>query len=196
MTGSGIGTRLPGFVAVPAGPGLLPVAAQLADAVGDRRVAQVGGPGRRLRLADAPAHVEPGEVAHLVRPHRQAEVVHDAVDLLGQRALLEEEVRLAAVGVEHAVADEAVADADQHADLAEGLRQPHDGGDGLARGPGAAHVLHQRMTLAGLKKWVPMTCSPAATWRRRWRRRRGSRCWWRGSRRACTRRRASRRPPS
>ena len=142
----------PLFVAVPAGAGLLPEAAPLAEAVGDRRVAQVGRPGRRLRLPHPPAHVETGEIRHLVRSHRQAEVVDDAVDLLRQRPFLQQEVRLPAVGVEHPVADEAVADADQHAHLAERLRQPHDGGDGPGRGAGAAHVLHQLHDVGGAEE--------------------------------------------
>ena len=131
------------LVAMPAGAGLLPETAQLADPIGHGRIAEMARPGCRLPLADPPADVEPRQVAHGIRAHRHAEVVDHRVDLLGERSLFQQEVGLPAIGVEHPVADEAVADADQHADLPDRLRQLHDGRDGLRRGLRAAHVLHQ-----------------------------------------------------
>src|SRR5262249_41571077 len=106
-------------------------------------------------LADAPADVEPGQVPHGERPHREAEVGQHRVDLLGRRALQDELLGLVPTLVEHPVADEAVADADQHRDLADPTAMAV-----------AIVVLsvwaprtfsRSRMTLAGLKKWVPIT---------------------------------------
>src|SRR5262249_51762437 len=67
-----------GLVAIEALAGLLAVAAALAQRVGD-----LGG--EPLRLAHAPADVEPGEIAGGERPHGKAELGHRRVDLLRQR---------------------------------------------------------------------------------------------------------------
>ena len=58
----------------------------------------------------------------------------DLVDLLRQRAFLEQEPGFAEVAVQHAVADEAVAHAGDHADLLDRLGQLHRGGERLLRG--------------------------------------------------------------
>ena len=58
----------------------------------------------------APGDVEAGEVTHRERPHREAEVL---VHLVHQRALEDQPLPLLAALVEYAVADEAVADADE-----------------------------------------------------------------------------------
>src|SRR5439155_16580885 len=107
----GIRRRVPLLVVlVVAGARLLPEAAELADAVGDRRL-------HAAAFADAPADVEAGEIAHREWPHGEADVVEHTVDLMGQRALENQLLGLDAALVKHAVADEAVADADQHGDL-------------------------------------------------------------------------------
>src|SRR5213594_4030584 len=104
----GIGDRraVAALVAVIAGAGLLAEAPELAEAVGDQGA--LAPP-----LADPPAHVEAGEIAHRERPHRESEIVEHLVHLLRERALEDEPLRLLAALVEHAVADEAIADADQ-----------------------------------------------------------------------------------
>src|SRR5262249_21407007 len=89
---------------------LLAKAAHLAEAVGDSRLLATS-------LADAPAHIEPGKVTHGKRPHREAEVVEHLVDLVWQRPREQESLRLLATLVQHAVADEAVADADEYRHL-------------------------------------------------------------------------------
>src|SRR5581483_1129994 len=76
-------------VAIPAGAGLLTKTAHLADPIGDLRVAQMRRPCRRLALADVPADIEAGKIAHAERPHREAEVLDRLVDLLRQCALLQ-----------------------------------------------------------------------------------------------------------
>ena len=86
ITGSGCGGPAAGLVAEPAGPGLLAEAAHLADLVGDDRGLQDGRVRLRPALADAPADVEAGQVAHGEGPHREAEVVDHLVDLVRQRA--------------------------------------------------------------------------------------------------------------
>src|SRR5690606_23074194 len=71
-----IGYRLAiaGLVAIPAGPGLLAEAADLAELVGNRRVLVVGlfdiAP-----LADVPADVVAGEIGHPERAHRETELL-------------------------------------------------------------------------------------------------------------------------
>src|SRR6202022_1786071 len=97
-------------VVVPAAAGLLPEAAGLAQAIGNLRVTHV-----RVfpiaALADRPADVVAGQIAHAQRSHRETELLDRAVDLRGQRALFEHEKRLAEVLLDHSVADEAVAHA-------------------------------------------------------------------------------------
>ena len=58
-----------------------------------------------------PADVEPGQVAHLERTHRKAEVEQDLVDIVIGRAFHQQRVGLFLALGEHAVADEAVAHA-------------------------------------------------------------------------------------
>src|SRR5262249_4757668 len=99
----GTGRRIALLVVfVVAGARLLPEPSELADAVGHRRL-------RAAALADAPADVEAGEIAHREWPHRKAEVVEHAVHLVRQRALEDELLGLNAALVQHAIADEAVA---------------------------------------------------------------------------------------
>ena len=98
-------------VVVVAGAGLLAAAVHLAEDVADGRAA--------CDVSFDPADVEAGEVAHRERAHRQAEVVEHAVDVPGHRAFEDELLRLALALRQHAVADEAGADADQHGDLAD-----------------------------------------------------------------------------
>ncbi len=69
---------------------------------------------RALALADRLADVEARQIAHGERPHGHAEIAQGSVDLLRRGALLQEELRLAAVLEDHTVADEAVANADHH----------------------------------------------------------------------------------
>src|SRR4029434_6169859 len=76
------------LVAEVASAGLLAEAAQLADAIGHRRL-------HALALADAPAHVEAGQVTHRERPHWEAEVGEHLVHLVGQRAFEDELLGLA-----------------------------------------------------------------------------------------------------
>src|SRR5712691_2900551 len=121
--GIGLGRARAGLVAVPSGGGLLAEAPLLAEPIAHMRVAQVLPARGGLALADAPADIEPRQVLHGERAHGEAEIVDDLVDLLGRRALLDEELRLAEIRVEHAVADEAVAVTRQHPDLADPPRQ-------------------------------------------------------------------------
>ena len=121
ISGSGMGVRLPGLVAVPACAGLLPETIHLADAIRDGGVAEIFGPRRRLPLSDRPPDVEPGEIRHRERSHGKPELEERAIDLLRQCTFLEEKVRLTPVGVEHSVADETVTHTDEHADFAEAL---------------------------------------------------------------------------
>jgi hypothetical protein len=105
-----------GFVAVPALAGLLPEPPKLHDAVADAAVGQVG----LLDVAALPncvADVHAGHVVHRERPHRHAEPGQRCVHLLRRGAFIDQEQRLPDVLLEHAVADESVADARHDSDL-------------------------------------------------------------------------------
>src|SRR5204863_4860567 len=136
------GVAPPRLVPVPAGGGLLPDAPHLAEPVGYHlppraRVLCVAA------LADEPAHVAACEVRHAERAHGHAELLHDPVDLLGQRSLLDEQQRLLDVAREHAVADEAVAHAGDDTGLSQFLRQAEHGGEYVLGGLAAAYDLQQ-----------------------------------------------------
>ena len=116
--------------------GLLAEAAGLAQRVGDLRL-------DAAILARAPADIEAGEIAHRERAHRHAELGHDGIDLLRQRAFEQELLRLLAALRQHAVADEAVADADHRRHLGDLARHRHRGRQHIRRGLGRAHDLAQ-----------------------------------------------------
>jgi hypothetical protein len=75
-------------------------------------------------LADRPADVVAGQVAHAERAHGEAELLDRAVHLLRRGAFVQQEAGLAAVLLDHAVADEAVGDAGHHGRLLDLLAQP------------------------------------------------------------------------
>ena len=108
-----------GFVLVPPGPGLLPVAAHLVQAIRHLRLRSLGARlANRLEvLANPRAHVDAGDVLHAERTHRHPEVSQRLVDLRHARALLEQQIRLAHVIGEHAIGHEAETIADDDADL-------------------------------------------------------------------------------
>mmetsp|Transcript_21061 Transcript_21061/g.81577 ORF Transcript_21061/g.81577 Transcript_21061/m.81577 type:complete len:639 (-) Transcript_21061:1062-2978(-) len=130
---------LAGLVVIPASAGLLAEAAQFAQAVGAGRVLHA----RLLdiaALANGPADVIAGQVAHSEGAHREAELLDGLVHLLRAATLVQQEAGLAAVLLDHAVADEAVADARDHGRLLDLLANRHDRGQHvLGRGLAAHH---------------------------------------------------------
>src|SRR5712691_9818643 len=143
----GIGLRraIAAFVLVEPAARLLTEASHLAEAVGDGRTLAAA-------LADAPADVETGEVAHGERAHGQAEVGEHLVHLLRRRALQQQALGLLGALVEHAVADEAVADADQHRHLADLSPDGHGRGDRRLRRLLSAHDLEQAHDVGGTEE--------------------------------------------
>src|SRR6267142_435387 len=141
----GIGNRraIAWLIAVPACTGCLTEAPELADLVSHFRIAQVWWARRCLALADVPAHIETGEVADAERAHGKAEILDHLVHLLRKRAFLEQEAGFAEIAVQHPVADEAVADAGDHADLLDGLGKFHRRCQRFLRGLRGAHHLQQ-----------------------------------------------------
>ena len=139
-----------------------------------------------LRLLLHPADVEAGEVAHRERPHREAEVVEHAVDVPRHRAFQHQLLRLALALRQHAVADEAGAHADQHRDLADLLGELHRGGDDFLRGLVAAHDLQQLHDVGRREEVQADDVFRPLGHRGDLVDVRGRRCWWRGSRPACT----------
>src|SRR6185295_1027050 len=114
-----IGNRIAiaGLVAIPSRARLLPEAAEFADLIGYFRIAQMRGPRGCLTLAYIPAHVEPSQVTDAKRAHGKTKVLYYLVHLLRQCPFFEQKTRLAEISVQHAVSDETVADASNHADL-------------------------------------------------------------------------------
>ena len=129
------------LVDIEAAAGLLAEAAHLAQGIGDVRLAAIG---RRAHLlADAPADIETGEVAHGERPHRKAEAGDRLVDLLRRRALEQQTLGFERAGAQHAIADEAEADADDNRHLLDLAPDIDRGRQHLRRRLRAAHDLQQ-----------------------------------------------------
>ncbi len=106
-------------IAVVAHARFLAEAAQLAEAVVDLHlgfVLALAG-----QFAGAPFQVDADHVVHAERPHGEAEALQRGVHLMRVGAFEQHRPRLAHVGLEHAVADEARAVAGYHADLAHAL---------------------------------------------------------------------------
>src|SRR3954469_15461772 len=133
---------VPRLVQIPALAGLLAEAAELGDLVADFRVDEVR-PFLVAALADLPADVEAGHVAHLERAHRQPPLVRRRVHLLRGAAFVEQEQALLPVLLDHAIADEAVANAGDHRHLLHGLAELHGGGEDILGGLLAAHHFQQ-----------------------------------------------------
>ena len=142
----GIDLPLAALVAIPARSRLAAEAARLAEAVGDVDIALVADRGlgaRRLRRAQAMSRPARSDTAK--RPHREAEGLERGIDLVRQRAFLEQILRLLAVARQDAVAHEAVADPADHRDLAQALGEGEAGGDdivGRRIGPHDLEKLH------------------------------------------------------
>ncbi len=147
-----VGRGAPALVEVVALGGLLAEAAELAEAIRDRRVAQAMVAELLAVLAYAPADVQARHVAHQVQAHRKAEALQRTIDLPRRRAFLEQEVAFTAVDREDAVADEAVGIAGQHAYLADGFGERHRRRDGLRRGLAGAHHLEQLHHVGGAEE--------------------------------------------
>ena len=99
---------LAGLIAVPAQTGFLTKAAQLAQFVGDLGVFHVGMLSIAA-LADVPADVIAGQIAHPERAHCKANLFDRAIHLLWRGAFLKHIQTLTAVLLNHAVTNEAVA---------------------------------------------------------------------------------------
>ena len=113
-----VGHALPRTVRIQisAAAGFLPEPPGLDQKIGHPIVARVV---RQILAlaAHAVAHIQPGQIAHRIRTHRHAEALESGVDLRRARTLQEQQLILASVGIQHAVADEAEAIAHHDAEL-------------------------------------------------------------------------------
>src|SRR5258706_15214440 len=106
-------------VFVPARAGFLTVAAEFTKAVFDERLADASHFQVTIFFANAPADIEPREVASGEGSHRHAEIGKGLVYGFDGCAFFNEKLRFTAIGAEHAIADETPAVANEHADFAE-----------------------------------------------------------------------------
>src|SRR5204862_7151691 len=127
-------------VFVPAGAGLLALAAHFDQPIGHVRLRPFRArlPDRFQVLPDPRADVDASDVLHAERADRQPEFREHTIDLLDARALFEQQVGFAHVIREHAVGDKAEAVADDHADLAEAACELQRSGNHLLAGAPAA----------------------------------------------------------
>ncbi|MNF98760.1 hypothetical protein D3C84_816320 [compost metagenome] len=75
------------------------------------------------QLPGTPLQIDTDHVEHAERPHGETETLQRRIHLIGVSPLQQHFPRLQHVGIEHAIADEAVAIARHHADLAHALAQ-------------------------------------------------------------------------
>ena len=94
-------------------------------------------------LADQPADIEPGQVHHRKRPHRQPEFDERGFDLLRQCPFEQQPFGLDRAARQHPVADKSVTDADHGRHLAEPPSQGQCRGDRIRRAGGAADDLQE-----------------------------------------------------
>ncbi len=134
---------LAAFIDVHAAPALLAVAAEGVQLVGQAVVAGVAGQACAQRGADQVADVDADQVVHAQHAHGQTEVCEYAVDLCRGGAFQQQAMGFAGVGLEHAVADEAVTHPGNHRQLADLLAQLQCGGQHVQRGFLAAHHFEQ-----------------------------------------------------
>ena len=130
------------LVEVPALAGLLAVAAKFAKTVGKFRIADRG-LFDIAALADGPADVVAGQIAHAERAHGHAPFLHGLVDLRRRGAFFQQKSGNAAVVLDHAIADEAVADAGDHGRFLDFLRHLHHRRHDILGGRRAAHHFEQ-----------------------------------------------------
>src|ERR1019366_3631453 len=142
------------FVIVPAGAGFLAETLQFANAIRNLRI-HAFGMFEVQPLADGPADVVAGEVAHPKRTHRESKFLERPVDLLRQRARIEQQAHLTQIRIQHAVADESVADPGDDADFLDLLRDVHAGRDHVLGGLGAAHDFQEFGDIRGAEEMQP-----------------------------------------
>mmetsp|Transcript_85964 Transcript_85964/g.219082 ORF Transcript_85964/g.219082 Transcript_85964/m.219082 type:complete len:400 (+) Transcript_85964:91-1290(+) len=94
-------------------------------------------------LALLPEQLLAHQVAQAHRSHGHAELFGNTLHLLDRGTLLDNLLGFRSVGRDHAVADEAIAIADEHGLLAEQLAHGHACSDGLFAGLCSAHILEK-----------------------------------------------------
>src|SRR5439155_8101489 len=109
-------------------------AAHLIKGVGDYRLPHSRLVEMFVFLADAPADVEPGQIAHREWTHRHAEIVKRPIDSLGRSAFLDQQLRLAEIGKQHPIAHKSAAIPYQYTDLVQFPCESHGSGDHLRFG--------------------------------------------------------------
>mmetsp|Transcript_48779 Transcript_48779/g.130929 ORF Transcript_48779/g.130929 Transcript_48779/m.130929 type:complete len:400 (-) Transcript_48779:383-1582(-) len=94
-------------------------------------------------LALLPEELLAHQVAQAHRSHGHAELFGNTLHLLDRGTLLDNLLGFRSVGSDHAVADEAIAIADEHGLLAQQLAHGHACSDGLFAGLCSAHILEK-----------------------------------------------------
>ena len=129
-------------VVVPAGAGFLAKAAFLAQQISSLAVLHAGF-FNGSALADGPADVIAGQVAHAERTHGKTEFLNRPVHLLGGTALIKQETALPTILFDHAVANKTIADTRHNRGFAYFFGQCHHRGEHVFGGFFTAHHLQQ-----------------------------------------------------
>ena len=83
--------------------------AKLAEPIGDGNVAFIRITPCSGTLPVGVGDLEASQILQLVRPHGHAESAHRLIDLVGKASVEQHVIGLTAIGLEHAIADKAVA---------------------------------------------------------------------------------------
>ncbi len=139
----GDGRAAAGLVSIVARAALLPEPAQLVEAIVDARDSLLRIAQMREGFPIAIADIETGQVLHGERPHRHAEIGDGLVDFCGRGAFFQQELGLAQIARQHAIADEPVTDPSDDRKFPEPLAERQCGGEGFRRCRFGAHHLEQ-----------------------------------------------------
>ena len=150
----GVGQRLAAFIAVIACAGLLAKAAELEQLAAQRAVARVvGQPAGQATLDHGlGTDVDARHVQHPARPHCQPQAFDRGVDLRWVGAFHQQVLGLSHIRLDHAVADEAIADARDRRNFLDPARQLHHRGQHLGRGLRAANHFEQSHHIGGAEE--------------------------------------------
>src|SRR5450830_279739 len=121
------GVAYASHIVIPAGTGLLTEAAFFAQQISGLAVLHVG-LFKVAAFANGPANVVARQVTHSERAHGKAKFFHRFVNLRRGAALVQQKATLAAILLDHAVANETVTYARYHGGLLDLFRQRHHGG--------------------------------------------------------------------
>jgi len=76
-------------------------------------------------LADLITHIKAGQISHCEGAHGKTKIINHLVDLLGQGTFFQQKFRLTFVGIQHAIANKTITNANHDTDFVDGFGKLH-----------------------------------------------------------------------